>query len=268
MRYASENDRASELVLQVVSVQRVAHGTTSIWLRPGDEGRCIRATPGQFAHIAVEGVFLRRPISIADYDGEAIRIIVQEAGRGTRKLSALRPRERVNALVPLGRSFPMAKAEERLASGKELWFVAGGIGLAPLLFCASSLRKSTRAANAVKSFAGFRDRTRVFGLDELAACGEVNLVVGGLVTEELEAALSKSKPAMLFSCGPAPMLRSLQEICRRFDVRAYASLEERMGCGIGACLVCSCKVGTGGGFDYKRVCRDGPVFDLSEVILP
>jgi dihydroorotate dehydrogenase electron transfer subunit len=117
------------------------------------------------------------------------------------------------------------------------------------------------------SFAGFRDGGKVFGTDEMAACGELSLSVEGVVTDLVDKALSRERPDLILACGPVPMLRSLKTICarRRRKTKVYASLEERMGCGVGACLVCNCGIKAEGNFSYKRVCADGPVFDLSEV---
>jgi dihydroorotate dehydrogenase electron transfer subunit len=232
-------------------------------------------TPGQFAHIALPGVFLRRPISIAGYErkNRLLRLIVQRAGRGTDILCSLPAGSELTALLPLGNPFPLDEIRRVAESGgrdgrgerdKNVWIVSGGIGIAPLLFLAGWAYES---GIRLDSFAGFADREKMFAVSELEACGTCRLSTGGYVTDSIEDALKERKPELIIACGPAPMLAALQKICKKHDIAAYASFEERMGCGIGACLVCNCGFGEGSGFRYRRACIDGPVFDLSEAML-
>ncbi|MDR3321911.1 MAG: dihydroorotate dehydrogenase electron transfer subunit [Synergistaceae bacterium] len=227
-------------------------------------GRCgldfIHPLPGQFVHAAVPGSFLRRPVSVAGFseDGGKLRLIVRRVGEGSRTLAALPVGSVVKMLCPLGRPFPMELAE----SAGSVWIVAGGIGLAPLLFAA---RYARERGVEIESFAGFRDEAQVFGVEELEECGGLKLSLGGLVTDALLEALERERPGMILACGPGAMLRALQRICAERGISAYVSLEEHMGCGVGACLVCSCGVNDESGFAYKRVCADGPTFNLSEV---
>jgi dihydroorotate dehydrogenase electron transfer subunit len=196
-------------------------------------------------------------LSIAGFDaGENhIRIIVRASGAGTRKIAGMSQGDSVKALLPLGSPFPCFAAGEG-----DIWLVGGGIGVAPLLFAA-------RRLPAVKSFVGFRDEVSAFGEDELRARGEVSRVIGGLVTDSVARSLETDRPRAIFACGPPQMLSALQKICGAAGVTAFASLEERMGCGVGACLVCNCAVKKQGEKPgYRRVCKDGPVFGLSEVI--
>lgn len=248
----------------VVSSRPLAAGIVELELALEER---IDPAPGQFAHIAVSGVFLRRPISIAGYDDARglARFVVQRVGRGTCALTEMEAGKRLKVLAPLGNPFPL----ERAGSGEgEAWLVGGGIGVAPLLYLAKKLSEARGSAAGIRIFAGFREEALVFGTDELGRCGALELSVGGLVTEPLLAALEASRPSAIFACGPQPLLRALQAICAERALTAYASLEEHMGCGIGACLVCSCAVRarSGRAYEYKRVCSDGPVFDLSEVI--
>ena len=250
-----------EQTLTVVSADTLAPGITEINF---ESNRPICALPGQFAHFEVKGALLRRPISIAGADNASgtLRFIIQSVGKGSSLLSSLRAGDRVSALLPLGTPFPIDVLLERVSSGC-VWLVSGGIGVAPMLFCADMIKKSGYAAN---SFVGFRDSEHMFGVSELKECGAVVVSCGGFITDELERALRSERPDLILSCGPTPMLKSLQAVCSKHGIRAYASLEEHMGCGIGACLVCSCKINNGVDFSYKRVCRDGPVFELSEVV--
>jgi dihydroorotate dehydrogenase electron transfer subunit len=258
--------KARDCVAVIASSVRVADDTFEIVIKfrgleqDGEPG----PRPGQFAHIAIPGCFLRRPISVAGYDAKRrlARLIVQRAGEGGKILASLPAGGELRAMLPLGNSFPLKLARDVAAAGGEIWLVAGGIGLAPLLFAAN---RAKDAGARLRIFAGFRDAGRVFGLNEMKSYGDVRLSVGSLVTDDFSEALKESRPEILFSCGPDAMQKRLQEICGERGVMAFASLEERMGCGVGACLVCSRGVTSGGSFAYRRVCADGPVFNLAEV---
>ncbi|MDR1580111.1 MAG: dihydroorotate dehydrogenase electron transfer subunit [Synergistaceae bacterium] len=213
--------------------------------------------PGQFAHLAAPGVFLRRPISIAGFDPAAnlVRFIIRLVGEGTRNLAMLKPGGTTKILLPLGNPFP-------LDSSGDIWLVGGGLGVAPLLYLAKTLSGTVRG---LRSFLGFGDERSVFGAQEMNELSEMTLDIGGFITDRVTGALTSKRPDVIFSCGPKPMMGALKKICAARRVPLYVSLEERMGCGVGACLVCSCAVhGTAG---YRRVCRDGPVFGAEEVVL-
>jgi dihydroorotate dehydrogenase electron transfer subunit len=241
--------------------------------------------PGQFVHAAVEGSFLRRPISIAGADEKSgtLSLIVQRVGAGTARLSEYGEGDTLKLLSPLGRGFD---AERLMNAGTNLgeprfgelssgvWLVGGGVGVAPLLLLAQRLRET---GCGVESFAGFRAAPYVYGVEELERCGPLSTVVGGLVTDLLSERLKHRRPAAIAACGPVPMLKAVQALCFGHGVEGWLSLEARMGCGLGACLVCSCKIKTGDGvretagtdacpWTWKRVCADGPVFDAREVL--
>jgi dihydroorotate dehydrogenase electron transfer subunit len=254
-----------DIPMIIRSAKWIAKGTREIILTPAakpDGAEMISPLPGQFAHISIPGVFLRRPVSIAGYDGEdhLLRLLVRRAGRGTDILSELPEGSELRALLPLGNPFPVGQISDA-ARGQGVWLVSGGIGVAPLLFLA---RQAVKSGVRLDSFAGFTDKESAFGINELEACGECALSVGGFVTDLISDALKERRPDLIVACGPAPMLASLQKICGEHALAAYASFEERMGCGIGACLVCNCGFDTDGGFAYRRVCLDGPVFNLLE----
>jgi dihydroorotate dehydrogenase electron transfer subunit len=212
--------------------------------------------PGQFAHLAAPGVFLRRPISVAgfDPDGNVARFIIRIAGDGTHNLATLRPGETINILLPLGNPFPTVP-------DGNIWLVGGGLGVAPLLYLAKTLSGTARG---LRSFLGFGGERAVFGGGEMSEFSEMTLDIGGFVTDKVSDALASACPDAVFSCGPKPMMGALKKICDARGIPLYVSLEERMGCGVGACLVCACAVSGPSG--YKRVCRDGPVFDAREVV--
>lgn len=243
---------------RLISTEEAARGIFRLMLDVGD----VSAKPGQFAHISVPGFTLRRPISIAGLSGGVLELFVQPVGEGTRCLVSLPADTKLSVTLPLGNGFPVEAAK----NGGAVWLVAGGIGVAPLLMCADAF---TEAGVAADSFVGFRDDSLVFGLEPLGRCGSVTKQIGGFVTLPLSKALDEMKPALILTCGPRPFLKAMKELCcEKHNVKVYASFEEAMGCGIGACLTCSCAVKKDDGaiMTYARVCRDGPVFDLERAV--
>jgi dihydroorotate dehydrogenase electron transfer subunit len=243
---------------RAVSVRKIAADTTELWLELPESSSGISPEPGQFAHISADGIFLRRPISIAGFDAgrNRVKLIVRSSGSGSAKIAGISPGESLKMLLPLGSPFPISSARDGV------WLVGGGIGTAPLLFAAERLPEA-------RLFIGFRNEDSSFGREELASRDNVSFVTGGLVTNAVARALEAERPGVIFACGPPPMLAALKKICETREMAAFASLEERMGCGIGACLCCNCRIKKRGEESrYVRVCRDGPVFDLSEVVFP
>jgi dihydroorotate dehydrogenase electron transfer subunit len=250
-----------EQTAEVIDRAEIARDITRLTLRPE---RWEAVTPGQFVHAAADGVFLRRPISIAGADEESgtLSLIVQRAGAGSARLSEYAKGDTLKLLSPLGRGFDV----ERLASAGRrggVWLAGGGVGVAPLLLLA---RRLGEAGCGVESFAGFRSAPCVYGVEELKRYGPLFTSVGGLVTEPLRERLEHNRPSAIAACGPVPMLKAVQALCIEYGVEGWLSLEARMGCGLGACLVCSCKIGTEESWAWKRACADGPVFDAREVI--
>ena len=248
--------------LRVVANERITRDVYDIVMEFDDAPDSFSPMPGQFAHIAARGVFLRRPISIAGYDraNRRVRFIVRNTGPGTEAITSMFPGDFTKALMPLGSPFPM-----EFANGTQVWFVGGGMGAAPLIYAALNIYGAGKGFR-IKSFLGFRDERDIFGERDLTAFGEVSTDVGGFVTDLVKSALATSRPDVIFSCGPTPMMAALQKICREENINAYVSLEARMGCGVGSCLVCNCLVNAER-TEYRRVCKDGPVFDITEVVL-
>jgi dihydroorotate dehydrogenase electron transfer subunit len=243
---------------RLVSNERIADDIADLRFELAGQTDGLTPKPGQFAYLAAPGVFLRRPISIAgfDPDGNVVRFIVRLVGEGTRNIAMQKPGETIKILMPLGNPFPMV-------SSGNIWLVGGGLGVAPLLYLARAL---SGTASGLRSFLGFSDERSVFGAEEMREFSEMTLDVGGFITDRVSDALASKPPDAVFSCGPKPMMGALKKICDARDVPLYVSLEERMGCGVGACLVCACAVRGAAG--YKRVCKDGPVFDAREVVFP
>ena len=216
------------------------------------------AQPGQFAHVKVPGKTLRRPISICDATDSTLRLVFQVKGEGTEIMSKIKTGEEVEILAPLGNGFKIEK-------GKKYCFIGGGIGVPPMLYAAK------QAENPLV-ITGFRDKSLVILQEDFKKIGaEVVLTtddgsagVHGFVTDVLKERLSDIDEVC--ACGPIPMLKAISEICKG-KVPCQISLEERMGCGIGACLVCACKTKLNGEEGYTHVCKNGPVYNAEEVVL-
>lgn len=221
------------------------------------------AVPGQFVHIALPGHSLRRPISISSIDREAhtIRIIFAVKGTGTKDLSCLNVGNTIDIVGPLGNGFTL------LGKDKKVILIGGGIGTPPMAAMASYYGENAHVIS------GFRDKTMVILQDEFKrytpntyVCTEDGSEgIKGFVTMPLEELLKKEHFDMVYACGPIPMLKAVALVTERFDTPCEVSMEQHMGCGIGACLVCTCKIKTEHGIDFRHVCKNGPVFDAREV---
>ena len=224
----------------------------------------IKAKPGQFLHILCGGdSYLRRPISICDViDTRLIRFIFQVKGEGTKALSRAKVGERMDVLGPLGNGFDYQQKAEQEG---DCVLIGGGIGIFPLLGLARRMKDKPVV------MLGFRNT------DSMLLTGEFSVVarslyvssddgsvgVEGNVTDILKHSLSMgSKISKIYTCGPKPMMKAVAEIARENNIACEASLEERMGCGVGACVTCTCTMTDG---SRKRVCKDGPVFNALEV---
>lgn len=224
--------------------------------------------PGQFVHIKVTeslDPLLRRPISIAriDKNSNEFTMIYRKEGKGTSLLATKKPGEHIDVLGPLGHGFPV----EEVNPGETALLVGGGIGVPPLYELSRQLvKKDVHVIHVL----GFQDKSSIFYENEFAALGEtyVATVDGSYGTKGFVTDVIKEKALSfdtLYSCGPTPMLRALESEYK--DKKVFLSLEERMGCGIGACFACVCHSSTEDNLSYKKVCSDGPVFRVGEVVL-
>ncbi|MBQ3893595.1 MAG: dihydroorotate dehydrogenase electron transfer subunit [Mailhella sp.] len=207
------------------------------------------AAPGQFVEVAVEGFFLRRPISVCDCSKDRLTLVYKVVGQGTGAMSRMAAGDRLDLLTGLGRGFSVEKG------GSAPLLIGGGVGVPPLFMLARRLIESGVRPTAVL---GFNRADEVFFTEEFTALG-VRVVLctadgsageRGFVTDVLPGGAS-----FAYACGPLPMLRALERVLPR-DLGAEFSLEERMGCGFGACMGCTLQTRDGA----RRVCRDGPVF--------
>jgi dihydroorotate dehydrogenase electron transfer subunit len=246
-----------QLNCAVVKAERLNADAISLTLNGGELAR--QAQVGQFVHISCgHSRLLRRPISICDVEGDLLRVVFEVRGEGTEWLSHRTEGDVLDVLGPLGHGFHLEKGGKYLVVG-------GGIGVPPMLYTAKQAGPSTVAC------LGFRSKEKAMLLSEFeAVCDHVAVTsddgtlgahgfVDALVREEL--AKDKAFTAIL-ACGPKLMLRSVAKAAEEAGVACQVSMEERMGCGVGACLVCACKTADG---HYKHVCKDGPVFDAKEV---
>ena len=214
------------------------------------------SAPGQFVNIALEGKYLRRPISICDYDNRSIALIYKVVGGGTEQMSRMLPGETLDLLTGLGNGFSTKNDARRPL------LVGGGVGVPQLYNLAKKLLAEGKPVQVVL---GFNTASEVFYEEEFRALGcevAVSTVdgsrgVGGFVTTAI--AGDGIDFDYFYACGPLPMLRAL---CDSVAQEGQLSFEERMGCGFGACMGCSCKTKYGN----KRICKEGPVLTKGEII--
>ncbi|MFO7666638.1 MAG: dihydroorotate dehydrogenase electron transfer subunit [Desulfobacterales bacterium] len=229
--------------------------------------------PGQFVMLRISdriAPLLRRPFSIYRIiEGEkGVEILYRVVGECTGILSEMREGEGVDILGPLGNGFSLPKKEERV------FIVAGGIGVAPLVFLSSYLiRDKGFAASNMKIFLGARSKDDLLCRDDFLGLGlEVAVATDDgsegetcMITSPVEAALKKTRPDIIYACGPSGMMKCLAGIAEDYEVACQISLETVMACGFGVCL--GCAVESRGDNKYLHVCKDGPVFDSRDIRL-
>jgi dihydroorotate dehydrogenase electron transfer subunit len=225
-------------------------------------GRIPEMKPGQFVHAKIEGspgTFLRRPFSVHDvnYPQNTFKLLVQIAGKGTETLSRLGNGDSLNLIYPLGNSFTLPE------KGKHILLAGGGCGIAPLLFLGKYLKSNGFVPDILL---GFRDSERIVEYDEYTEFGKVFLTTEdgssgkkGLVTEH--PVLTSVKYDTVYGCGPESMMKAMAKYCKDNRIKCEVSLENLMGCGIGACLCCVVDTSRGN----LCTCIDGPVFNIEEL---
>ena len=208
--------------------------------------------PGQFVNIALDGKFLRRPISVCDYDASTLTLIYKVVGSGTAQLSAMGGGT-LDILTGLGNGYDIS------AAGDAPVLIGGGVGVPPMYRLAKDL---TAMGKTVSVILGFNTGSEIFLREEFEALGckvivttaDGSVGLRGFVTD----ALKDMDYSYFYACGPEPMLKAVYKASK---TPGQMSFEERMGCGFGACMGCSCKTLTG----YKRICKDGPVMKKEEI---
>ena len=241
-----------EVIFETASNEKIAADVYDLRLK-GDCRAGIRA--GQFVEVALDGFFLRRPISVCDVYGDGIRLVYKVTGKGTEYMSSLKKGDRVRALTGLGNGFSLDKCK------KTALICGGGVGAPPLLLLAKRLIESGKNAYVAL---GFNSAADVMLADEFKAVGaqvEIATLDGSAgLKGTVAAALPRQTDCdFFFACGPKAMLKVLSA---SLEIRGEVSLEERMGCGFGACMGCAVNTTQG----VRRVCADGPVFCSEEVI--
>ncbi|MDE5562652.1 MAG: dihydroorotate dehydrogenase electron transfer subunit [Clostridiales bacterium] len=216
---------------------------------------------GQFAHIKVPGKSLRRPICVYKSDEHAITFIVADVGEGTHAFVTQKAGYEFDAILPLGNGFPI------LQDKKNIVLLGGGTGCAPLI----KIAEQNPSLN-VTALLGFRNAAAMgaYKNDFDKVCKRVYYCTDdgsyghhGFPTDLLD----EASPDVLYVCGAYGMMKTAQEYCKKHGVTGYASMEQRMGCGVGACLVCSVNVMVDGEQKLLRACADGPVFPLEDIVL-
>ena len=207
---------------------------------------------GQFVNIQLEGLYLRRPISVCDWDEKTLTIVYKVVGKGTEAMSKMAPGVKLDVLTGLGNGYDLTKA------GANPVLLGGGVGVPPMYGCAKRL-----VAMGIKPtvILGFNVKDEIFYEEEFKALGCRTIVttvdgsygVKGFVTNAMP-----ENYTHFYTCGPEPMLKA---VYKATNTSGQMSFEERMGCGFGACMGCSCKTLTG----YKRICKDGPVMQKEEI---
>lgn len=209
---------------------------------------------GQFINILLEGKYLRRPISVCDVDAEAVTIIYKVVGHGTEQMSKMQIGESLDILTGLGNGYEKSK------SGDAPLLIGGGVGVPPMYLLAKELCAMGKKVTVIL---GFNTKDEIFYENEFKALGAevyVTTVDGsygakGFVTDVMK----NLDYSYFYTCGPEPMLKAIYSASK---TSGQFSFEERMGCGFGACMGCSCKTITG----YKRICKDGPVLEKEEIL--
>ncbi|MBR2080676.1 MAG: dihydroorotate dehydrogenase electron transfer subunit [Oscillospiraceae bacterium] len=217
----------------------------------GDTADCVC---GGFVNIALTGKFLRRPISVCDVEGDILTIIYKVVGKGTEQLAKLQSGEELDLLTGLGNGYDLS------LSGETPLLIGGGVGVPPMYLLA---KKLIAAGKEVSVILGFNTKDEIFYKNEFEALGAKVTVttadgsegIRGFVTD----AMRELSYSYIYTCGPEPMLRAVYAASA---TSAQFSFEERMGCGFGACMGCSCKTITG----YKRICKEGPVLKKEEIL--
>lgn len=238
-------------IFEVKANTKIAENTYKMVL--GGDCSGITAS-GQFVNIKLDGFFLRRPISVCDYNDNELTLIYKVVGKGTEYMAELGAGEKLDILTGLGNGYDLSK------SGNEPVLIGGGAGVPPMY---NLCRKLVAEGKKPKVILGFNKVNEVFFENEFKALGaEVTVTTAdgsygmkGFVTD----ALKNMKYTYIYSCGPEPMLKAIYNTA---ETSGQLSFEERMGCGFGACMGCSCATKYGN----KRICKDGPVLEMEEII--
>lgn len=236
---------------KILSKENLTHDIVQMDLLCSDSD-CPSVVPGQFIDIALDGFYLRRPISICDAEGDRLRIVFKVVGNGTAFLMERPCGSYINVLFPLGNGFDIS------VNGGCPVLIGGGVGVPPLFLLARRMLENTDKVNVVLGFNSKEDIIlaedfRRIGCEVTIATVDGSEGVKGFVTDALRSLKANDTFSYFYACGPRPMLQALS---RELRIPGEVSMEERMGCGFGACMGCTCHTSEG----PRLVCKDGPVF--------
>ena len=240
-----------DVALTIVKQKKLTENVYKMTLR-GDIAEVTRA--GQFVNFQLDGLFLRRPISVCDAEGDILTVIYKTVGKGTERMAALPDGAQLMTLTGLGNGYDLSKAGDRPL------LIGGGVGVPPMYLAAKRL---LAAGKKVSVILGFNTKSEIFYEEEFRKLGADVTVTTADGSYGIRGFVTDAMPALnytyFYTCGPEPMLRA---VYRASKTSGQFSFEERMGCGFGACMGCSCKTVTG----FKRICKDGPVLEKEEIL--
>ncbi len=240
-----------QVIYTVRSNQKIARDVYEMVLA-GDTSAIIAS--GQFINILVDGFYLRRPISVCDVDASTVTLVYKVVGGGTEMMSRIAVGDKVDALTGLGNGFNTAK------SGDKPLLIGGGVGVPPMFNLCKRLLAEGKHPTVVLGFNSqpdvfYEDEFKALGVEVLVATADGSYGKRGFVTD----AMADMVYTYFYTCGPEPMFRAIDKVAK---TSGQYSFEERMGCGFGACMGCSCKTLTGN----KRICKEGPVMEKEEIL--
>ncbi len=241
----------NQVMMKITDNKKIAEKTYFMSLE-GDTSAITK--PGQFINIKLDGFFLRRPISVCNCENGKLSIIYKVVGNGTKEMSELPVGAELDILSGLGNGYDTSK------SGDCPVLIGGGVGVPPMYLLCKKLVSEGKKATVIL---GFNSEKEVFGVDEFKATGAevyVTTVDGSVGTKGFVTDVLKNLDYTYFyTCGPMPMFKAIESIAK---TSGQYSFEERMGCGFGACMGCTCKTKYGN----KRICKDGPVLEREEIV--
>ena len=238
-------------IFRITSNEKIARDIFKMTLA-GDTSAI--TAPGQFVNIKLDGFFLRRPISVCDCVGENLTLIYKTVGRGTEQMSRMKNGDELDLLTGLGNGY-----NTKISGGSPL-LVGGGVGVPPMYMLCRELISEGKNVTVVLGFNSkddvfYENEFRALGADVHIATADGTYGTKGFVTDVIK----DMQYTFFYTCGPEPMFRAMHKIMK---TPGQYSFEERMGCGFGACMGCSCKTLTGN----KRICKEGPVMESEEII--
>ncbi len=239
-----------DLIFTLISNEKIAKNTYEMVLT----GNCTNIKCGQFVNIKIDGFFLRRPISVCDVEGNSLTLIYKVVGKGTEVMAQMTGGTELLVMTELGNGYDLTK------SGKRPLLVGGGAGVPPMYKLCRELVAQGKDVSVILGFntkdeVFYEDKFKALGANVIVATADGSYGVKGFVTD----AFDMVEYTYFYTCGPEPMLKA---VYNKSNTSGQFSFEERMGCGFGACMGCSCKTKYGN----KRICKDGPVLEKEEII--